>query len=84
MSLCYTIRCVTVVGLLLGGTFGAVSIILPFTAGGFIYIATVGVIPELLANEKATPAQVTLDKLSLSQLFFRTSKKSLPCFLVSA
>lgn len=47
----------TVVGLLLGGTFGAVSIILPFTAGGFIYIATVGVIPELLANEKATPAQ---------------------------
>merc|ERR1712137_1512427 len=35
----------TVVGLLLGGTFGAVSIILPFTAGGFIYIATVGVIP---------------------------------------
>merc|ERR1712013_657032 len=38
----------TVVGLLLGGTFGAVSIILPFTAGGFIYIATVGVIPELL------------------------------------
>ena len=59
----------TVFGLLLGGTFGAVSIILPFTAGGFIYIATVGVIPELLANEKATPAQVTLDKLSISQFF---------------
>ena len=48
----------TVVGLLLGGTFGAVSIILPFTAGGFIYIATVGVIPEILANEKASVAQV--------------------------
>merc|ERR1712176_579056 len=47
----------TVVGLLLGGTFGAVSIILPFTAGGFIYIATVGVIPELLANEKASISQ---------------------------
>merc|ERR1712021_36462 len=47
----------TVVGLLLGGTFGAVSIILPFTAGGFIHIATVGVIPELLANEKATISQ---------------------------
>jgi len=47
----------TVFGLLLGGTFGAVSIILPFTAGGFIYIATVGVIPEILANEKATVAQ---------------------------
>merc|ERR1719153_300573 len=47
----------TVFGLLLGGTFGAVSIILPFTAGGFIYIATVGVIPEILANEKATVSQ---------------------------
>lgn len=47
----------TIVGLLLGGTFGAVGIILPFTAGGFIYIATVGVIPELLKNDKATPAQ---------------------------
>ena len=52
----------TVFGLLLGGTFGAVSIILPFTAGGFIYIATVGVIPEILANEKATVAQVILNK----------------------
>ena len=48
----------TVFGLLLGGTFGAVSIILPFTAGGFIYIATVGVIPEILANEKASVSQV--------------------------
>lgn len=47
----------TVVGLLLGGTFGAVSIILPFTAGGFIYIATVGVIPEILANENASISQ---------------------------
>jgi len=75
----------TVFGLLLGGSFGAVSIILPFTAGGFIYIATVGVIPELLANEKATPAQVKL----LSDEFdkpktFRISKKSLPCSLASA
>jgi zinc transporter 7 len=26
--------------------------ILPFTAGGFIYIATVSVIPELLADTK--------------------------------
>ena len=31
-----------------GGDFGSSSIILPFTAGGFIYIATVSVIPELL------------------------------------
>ena len=31
-----------------GGDFGSAGIILPFTAGGFIYIATVSVIPELL------------------------------------
>lgn len=31
-----------------GGDFGSSGIILPFTAGGFIYIATVSVIPELL------------------------------------
>jgi zinc transporter 7 len=30
----------------------ATTWILPFTAGGFIYIATVSVIPELLANTK--------------------------------
>lgn len=33
----------------------AVSWILPFTAGGFIYIATVSVIPELL--EDSSPKQ---------------------------
>lgn len=31
-------------------SFTATSWILPFTAGGFIYIATVSVIPELLEN----------------------------------
>jgi zinc transporter 7 len=30
----------------------AVAWILPFTAGGFIYIATVSVIPELLVDSK--------------------------------
>jgi len=30
----------------------ATAWILPFTAGGFIYIATVSVIPELLENSK--------------------------------
>ena len=30
----------------------AIAWILPFTAGGFIYIATVSVIPELLAESK--------------------------------
>lgn len=41
----------TVCGLLAEGmTTAATSWILPFTAGGFIYIATVSVIPELLEN----------------------------------
>ena len=31
-----------------GGDYGSSGIILPFTAGGFIYIATVSVIPDLL------------------------------------
>ena len=38
--------------LLLGAGDVAGSWILPFTAGGFIYIATVSVIPELLADTK--------------------------------
>ena len=41
----------TVCGLLAEGmTTAATSWILPFTAGGFIYIATVSVIPELLQD----------------------------------
>lgn len=42
----------TVAGLLAEGvgTDAATAWILPFTAGGFIYIATVSVIPELLEN----------------------------------
>lgn len=35
-----------------GGGDAAVAWILPFTAGGFIYIATVSVIPELLEDTK--------------------------------
>ncbi|PSN43425.1 Zinc transporter SLC39A7 [Blattella germanica] len=41
----------TVVSLLVEGEV-ATTWILPFTAGGFIYIATVSVIPELLADTK--------------------------------
>lgn len=43
----------TACGLFMEGV-GASSItwVLPFTAGGFIYIATVAVIPELLENTK--------------------------------
>ena len=41
----------TICGLLAEGmTTAATSWILPFTAGGFIYIATVSVIPELLQD----------------------------------
>lgn len=39
-----------VVGLLAESDAGAPAWILPFTAGGFIYIATVSVIPELLVD----------------------------------
>lgn len=43
----------TVCSLLMEGIGGAaVAWILPFTAGGFIYIATVSVIPELLEDSK--------------------------------
>ena len=44
----------TVCGLLAEGTGSSAATlwILPFTAGGFIYIATVSVIPELLEDSK--------------------------------
>ncbi|CAD5121501.1 DgyrCDS10005 [Dimorphilus gyrociliatus] len=43
----------TLCSLMVEGTSDAtISWVLPFTAGGFIYIATVSVIPELLENSK--------------------------------
>jgi len=51
----------TIVSLVLGGVSGAAATItLPFTAGGFIYIATVSVLPELLENSsfKQTVAEI--------------------------
>ena len=44
----------TACGLFMEGAAGASATVwvLPFTAGGFIYIATVSVIPELLENTK--------------------------------
>jgi len=39
-----------VFGLLAGGIVESINWILPFTAGGFIYIATVDIIPELLED----------------------------------
>jgi len=53
-----------VVSLVLGGaTDAAASVTLPFTAGGFIYIATVSVIPELL--EGATFKQSVMEVIAL-------------------
>lgn len=40
--------------------YAATTWILPFTAGGFIYIALVSVIPELLDEEKPTIVQTFL------------------------
>jgi len=51
-----------IVSLVLGGvTDAASSITLPFTAGGFIYIATVSVLPELLEGStfKQTVAEIS-------------------------
>ena len=44
-----------------GATEAATTLTLPFTAGGFIYIATVSVIPELLEGSslKQTLMEVT-------------------------
>lgn len=41
------------------------SLVLPFTAGGFIYIATVSVIPELLENSHAKLSQSIKEILAL-------------------
>lgn len=46
---------------LLGGNSIAASWILPFTAGGFIYIATVSVLPDLL--EDSTKLGQTLKEI---------------------
>ncbi len=49
-----------IVGLIAGGYIDSVNWILPFTAGGFIYIAMANVMPELLENSslKQTIAEV--------------------------
>ena len=54
----------TLCGLLAGsGGVAATAWILPFTAGGFIYIATVSVIPVLLEN--SSPGQSILEILAM-------------------
>ncbi|NXI75853.1 S39A7 protein, partial [Rhipidura dahli] len=42
------------------GSSGAFAGILPFTAGGFIYLGTVSVIPEILRNSGPFPAFLQL------------------------
>ncbi|NXP16308.1 S39A7 protein, partial [Scytalopus superciliaris] len=50
-------------GALLAGGPWAVSGLGPFTAGGFIYLGTVSVIPEILRN--SGPSQALLQLLAL-------------------
>lgn len=65
------LQLVTAIGALLGTAVGlhygtlehATQIILPVTAGGFIYIATVSVIPELL--EKTGKLQTVAEVLAM-------------------
>lgn len=52
----------TVIALLGSGSDAASSWVLPFTAGGFIYIATVSVIPELL--EESTKLKQSLKEIA--------------------
>lgn len=52
----------TVIALLGSGNDAAASWVLPFTAGGFIYIATVSVIPELL--EESTKLKQSLKEIT--------------------
>uniref|UniRef100_A0A6M2E1X6 Putative zinc transporter n=1 Tax=Xenopsylla cheopis TaxID=163159 RepID=A0A6M2E1X6_XENCH len=52
----------TSLALIGGGSAGAATWVLPFTAGGFIYIATVSVIPELL--EGSTKLSQSLKEIS--------------------
>uniref|UniRef100_A0A336LNN1 CSON009521 protein n=1 Tax=Culicoides sonorensis TaxID=179676 RepID=A0A336LNN1_CULSO len=52
----------TVIALLGSGSDAAASWVLPFTAGGFIYIATVSVIPELL--EESTKLVQSLKEIT--------------------
>ena len=44
---------------------GAINIILPFTAGGFIYIACVSVLPELLNSKSSSVWQVFKEIVAL-------------------
>lgn len=56
----------TAVSLLTGGSGEAAATwILPFTAGGFIYIALVSVIPELLDEEKPSLVQTLLQVVAM-------------------
>ncbi|CAH0557842.1 unnamed protein product [Brassicogethes aeneus] len=58
----------TAISLLVNNTDTAMAAawILPFTAGGFIYIALVSVIPELLDEEKPSIIQTILQILAMS------------------
>jgi len=61
-----------IVGLIAGGYVESVNWILPFTAGGFIYIAIANVIPELLENSsvKQTIAELIGICLGITMMSF--------------
>lgn len=48
----------TVVSLMTGGASSGSNWILPFTAGGFIYVAMVDVLPDLLNHTSSLKTQV--------------------------
>ena len=51
----------TACGLIMQGAGASATVwVLPFTAGGFIYIATVAVIPELLENTRVLQSLLEL------------------------
>jgi zinc transporter 7 len=59
-----------VVGLVSAGSGPTAAWILPFTAGGFIYIATVDVLPDLLkeTNAKQTALEVAMMVLGVASM----------------
>lgn len=60
----------TVVGIIVEGSTDGVSWVMPFTAGGFLYIATVAVIPELLDATSGTKSPIVQAAKEVAALCF--------------
>lgn len=63
----------------LHGHHGHGSYILPFTIGGFLYIALVGIIPDMIneENKKSTFLQILSFLLGISFIYFLTHFETL-------